>query len=195
MPDLKLFEKAALWLLAITAIWMTGCSGYGQVEQGRVIGFNKKTGQVTLIRDSTGGLKPQAVYDGLPPLLVKAPEDPDEMGPDPQPGKLMNVDLKNHTLTIYDAAANQLRSLSYEPLEEKHNVAKGTGLPLIDKDKRKISVYWREAKTVVTFSATDEMLAMPAESFKSGDIVRYYFKEPAQALRMMNLTRTDLSKS
>jgi hypothetical protein len=185
----------SLFLVGAAALCTTGCTDYGSVEQGRVIAFNKKTGQVTMIRDSTGGAKPQAAYNGLPPILVKSPADPDEMGPDPQAGRLMDVDLKNHVVTIYDSTANQMRTLSYTPLEEKHNVAKGTGLPLVDKEKRKISVYWREAHTVVTFPATDEMLAMPADAWKAGDIVRYYFKDPAQALRMMNVTRTDLTKS
>jgi hypothetical protein len=183
------------FFLAAAALWATGCTDYGKVEQGRVIAYNKKSGQVTLIRDSTGGKTAEALYDTLPPISVQAPEDPDEMGPEPQAGKLMGVDRKNRLVTIYDGAANQLRTIPYTPLEEKHNVAKGTGFPLIDKEKRTISFYWREDHTVVTFSAPDDLLAMPPESWKGGDVVRYYFKDPARALRMMNVSRTDLSKS
>jgi len=199
MFDRMRFAKSgrmlAFFLAGAASLLTTGCADYGSVEQGRVISYNKKTGQVTLIRDSTDGKKSQAVYDGLPPISVKSPQDPEEMGPEPQAGKLMQVDLKNHVITIYDTAANQFRTIPYTPLEERHNVAKGTGLPIVDKGKRTISLYWREEKTVVTFVATDEMLAMPADSWKGGDIVRYYFKDPAQALRMMNVTRTDLNKS
>jgi hypothetical protein len=36
---------------------------------------------------------------------------------------------------------------------------------------------------------------MPADTWKTGDEIRYYFRDPAQALRMMNVTRTDLNKS
>jgi hypothetical protein len=167
----------------------------GSVEQGRVIGYDRARGQVTLIRDSTGGKAPQAVYDALPPISVRSPNDPHEMGPEPQAGKLMGVDLKNRLITIYDSGANQMRIIPYTPLEERHNVARGTGFPLIDKEKRTVSLFWREEHTVITFPASDDLLALPADSWKGGDIVRYYFKSPDQALRMMNVTRTDLSKS
>ena len=176
-------------------LWMAGCGGMGTVEQGRVIGYDRTSGQVTLIRDSTGGKAPRAVYDTLPPISVKSPSDPHEMGPEPQAGKLMAVDLKNRLITIYDSAANQFRTVSYTPLEERHNVAKGTGFPLIDREKRTVSLYWRDDHTVITFPASDDLLALPADTWKGGDIVRYYFKNPDQALRMMNVTRTDLSKS
>jgi hypothetical protein len=35
---------------------------------------------------------------------------------------------------------------------------------------------------------------MPDDTWKIGDEVRYYYKDPAQALRLMNVTRTDLNK-
>jgi hypothetical protein len=172
-----------------------GCTDYGKVEQGRVIAYNKQSGQVTLIRDSTGGQAAKAAYNTLPPLSVKAPDDPDEMGPAPQAGKLMSVDLKKHQLQVYDSSANQFRTIPYAPIEERGNVAKGTGLPVIDKVKKTISLYSAADKTVITFPASDDLLALPADTWKTGDVVRYYFKDPAQALRMMNVTKTDLNKS
>jgi hypothetical protein len=36
---------------------------------------------------------------------------------------------------------------------------------------------------------------MPAGTWQAGDVVRYYYKEPGRALRLMNVTRTDLSKA
>ena len=36
---------------------------------------------------------------------------------------------------------------------------------------------------------------MPADTWQGGDVVRDYYKNPAQALRLMNVTKTDLSKS
>jgi len=188
--------RTLIWaLMGAAAIAATGCGGYGKVEQGRVITYNKQSHQVTLILDSTAGQAAKPAYDTLPPVVVKSPEDPGEMGPDPQAGKLLRVDLKNREIVVFDAAANQLRTIHYTPLEERHNVARGTGLPAIDKVKRTITVYWAPEKTAVTFSASEELLAMPADTWKVGDEVRYYYKDPAQALRMMNVTRTDLNKS
>ncbi|MDR3698291.1 MAG: DUF4881 domain-containing protein [Candidatus Sulfopaludibacter sp.] len=184
-----------VFLVGAAALWIAGCNGMGSVEQGRVIGYDRTSGQVTLIRDSTGGKAPQALYDALPPVSVKSPGDPQEMGPEPQAGKLMGLDLNNRLITIYDSAAKQFRTIPYTPLEVRHNVARGTGFPLIDKEKRTVSLFWRDEHTVITFPASDDLLALPADTWKGGDVVRYYFKSPGQALRMMNVTRTDLSKS
>lgn len=184
-----------LVLLGAATLSLAACGNFGKVEQGRVIAYDKKTGEVVMILDSTDGQAPKPVYDALPPASVKAPEDPDEMGPAPAAGKLMSVDLTDHELVIYDAAARRFRTIPYTPVEERHNVAKGTGLPAVDKVKKTITVYCAAAKASVTFAAPDDLLAMPADTWKTGDEVRYYFKDPAQALRMMNVTKTDLSKS
>jgi hypothetical protein len=48
---------------------------------------------------------------------------------------------------------------------------------------------------LITFPVSDELLAMPVETWRSGDVVRYYYKDPAHALRLMNVTQTDLYKS
>jgi len=193
MRDWK--RHIAFALLIAAALVLAGCGDFGKVEQGRVIAYNQKTGEVTLIRDSTEGQAAKPVYNGLPVLTVKTPADPDEMGPAPQAGKLMLVDLKKHEIVIYDTAAQALRTIEYQPVAERHNVAKGTGLPQIDKGKQTITVYCAAEHTAVTFAASAELLAMPADTWKTGDEVRYYFKDPAQALRMMNVTKTDLNKS
>jgi hypothetical protein len=188
--------RTLAFLLACFAVLsMTACSGYGTVEQGRVVGYNSKSGQVILILDSTGGRKAKPVYDALPPISVQSPQDPDEMGPPPQAGKLMRVDLGNREIVLYDAAAQQFRTIRYTPLGERQNVAKGTGLPVIDKAKQAITIYCPAEHIALTFAASQELLALPADTWKTGDEVRYYFKDPARALRMMNVTRTDLNKS
>ena len=189
-------DRNAMLLLAGTAValWMTGCGKLGSVEQGRVIAYNRTSGQVTLILDSSGGRAAAPVYDALPPVLVQSPADPDEMGPAPQPGKLMRVDLKKREMTVYDAVARQFRTIRYTLVSERQGVAKGAGFPAVDPAKRTISVYWAPAHTVVTIAASAELLAMPLGTWRAGDEVRYYFKDPGQALRMMNVTRTDLNK-
>jgi hypothetical protein len=182
-------------LLSAAALSLAACGNFGKVEQGRVIAYDKKTGEVVMIRDSSGGQAPKPVYDALPPLSVRIPVDPDEMGPAPTAGKLMRVDLANHELVIYDATAHRFRTIPYTPVEERHNVGKGAGLPAVDKVRKTITIYCPAERAAVTFAAPDDLLAMPADTWKTGDEVRYYFKDPAQALRMMNVTKTDLSKS
>jgi hypothetical protein len=41
----------------------------------------------------------------------------------------------------------------------------------------------------------DEIFGLPADCWRTGDEVRYYYKDPGQALRMMNITKTDIHKT
>ena len=50
-------------------------------------------------------------------------------------------------------------------------------------------------RTLITFRAPDELLSLPADTWRSGDVIRYYYKQPDQALRLMNVTKTDLNKA
>jgi hypothetical protein len=147
----------------------------GKVEQGRVIAYDAQTRKVTLIREGPDGT---AV---LPPVTIDAPTDPDEMGAPPAAGALMRVDSKKRSIVIYDRATQAFRTIQYTPLE--------------DRAMKSITIYGAKHRPVITFAATDELLALPADTWRAGDVVRYYYKEPTQALRLMNVTQTDLSKA
>ncbi len=45
-----------------------------------------------------------------------------------------------------------------------------------------------------TFEVQESYRALPAGTWKFGDEIRYYYKDPGQALRLMNVTKTDLTK-
>jgi hypothetical protein len=177
------------WIAALAAIAAlfaaSGCEVSGKVEQGRVIAYDKKADLVTLIPEP--GV--------LPPVTVKTPADPDEMGPVPAAGKLMRVDSKARQIVIYETASHGFRTISYTPIAQRSNVMKAPKTPAVDRAKKTITVYSPEQHVLVTFAGSEELLAMPDDTWRSGDVVRYYYKEPVQALRMMNVTRTDLSKS
>lgn len=177
-------SKTKLWMAAIAAavLLSAGCGVSGKVEQGRVVAYDRGTQQVTLIPEG-----------GTGPVTVRAPEDPDEMGPVPAAGKLLSVDTKGGQLVVWDAAARALRKIAFTPLES-HRAAKPTS-PKIDRARNTITVYSPSDKMTVTFAASADLLALPADTWKTGDVVRYYYKEPGQALRLMNVTKTDLTKS
>ncbi|HUB77479.1 MAG TPA: DUF4881 domain-containing protein [Bryobacteraceae bacterium] len=181
-------------LLSIGAsLALSGCgnfANFGKVEQGRVIAYDKEARVATVVAET-----PDSPFGALPPVKVRLPEDPDEMGPAPTPGKLIRTDLQGHRITIFDSAAGQFRTIDYTPVKEVHGVAKAPGPPKIDREARTITIYSSRQKTVLTFVATDDLLALPPDTWRPGDTVRYYFKKSGQALRMMNVTRTDLAKS
>jgi hypothetical protein len=107
----------------------------------------------------------------------------------------MALDTKARRIVIFDAAAGTFRTIDYTPVKERPNVAKAPPAPAVDRAARTITVYSAAEHTLITFAATDDLLALPADTWRSGDVVRYYYKDPDQALRMMNVTKTDLSKA
>jgi hypothetical protein len=185
--------RTAALACAAAALAMAGCGKQGQVVQGRVITYDPQARQLTLIREPAG---PAGSSPGiLPPVTISTPEDPDEMGPAPAAGGLMLLDSKNRRIVIYDRAAQSFRSVAYTPLEERYNVTKSPGRPALDRVRKTITIYSAKDRSLITFAASDDLLAMPADTWRAGDVVRYYYKDPARALRLMNVTKTDLSKS
>jgi hypothetical protein len=117
------------------------------------------------------------------------------MGPAPAAGGLLLLDSKNRRIVIYDRATQAFRTIQYTPLAERRNVAKSPGAPVVDRAGKTITIYSPKDRSLITFAASAELLAMPADTWRAGDVVRYYYKDPAQALRFMNVTKTDLSKA
>jgi len=175
------------------ALLLAGCGNLGKVEQGRVIAYDRQTKRVTLIREADPAVP--FTPGVLPPVTIAAPVDPSEMGPAPAAGGLMGLDYKNRRIIIYDRTARSFRTIPYTPLAEHREVARPPGLPVVDRARKTITFYAAAQHALITFAASDELLAMPADTWRAGDIVRYYYKDPAQALRLMNVTKTDLSKS
>lgn len=187
-------------LACVPALFTLGCTNnFGKVEQGRVIAFDKHTGSVTVIRDSVpGATKPH--YDVLPPFIVKVPVDSNEMGPMPAAGKRLLFDTDEKKIVIFDVLTGSIKTITYTPLMETPKVAsddprvKGIHFPIVDRQNKTITIYSSRDKRLVKFTVADEYFALPDDTWQAGDDVRYYYKQPGQALRMMNVTRTDVMK-
>jgi hypothetical protein len=186
-------------LVILTGVFLTGCGELGKVDQGRVIAFDKQKGEVTLIQDKKAEIgKPD--YNTLPPHKYLIPKDESEMGPEPKAGQRMKLDAEKKQITIFDPASQNFKVLDYTLVEQKENVDRDNPLvkdkkfPLVDKDKKAITVYSRRQKILTTFSLPDEYLALPASTWDAGDEVRIYYKEDGKALRLMNISKTDIFK-
>lgn len=188
-----------LWLLLgfVPVLWLAGCSNFGKVEQGRVIAYDKHQGVVTIIRESASE---PAQPNVLPPLAVKVPQDPKEMGPVPEAGKRLQLDTKNNKLVFFDEQSGTIKTINYTPLSVVADVSnndprlKGLSFPAIDRQKKTITLYSGREKKLVTLTVADEYFALPDDIWKPGDVVRYYYKDPSQALRLMNVTKTNIMK-
>jgi hypothetical protein len=67
-------------------------------------------------------------------------------------------------------------------------------LPKVDRAANTITLYAPRQGRLLTVSVAPEYLALPDNTWAWGDEVRYYYKDPGQALRLMNVTRTDVTK-
>ncbi len=188
-----------LILLTILPIALAlGCGEQGKVEQGRVVGFDKAKDTVTFIVDTKHDTA-NPDYSGAP-VTFTMPKDPAERGADPKTGLRMKLDTKTREIVIYDMLTKGMAKITYTLIDQKENVGKNSPLvagkqfPLVDKEKKAITVYSGRQKLLVTFSVPDEYLALPASTWEAGDEVRIYYKVPGQAARYMNITRTDIFK-
>ena len=175
-----------------------GCGEQGKVDQGRVIAFDKAKETVTFIIDVKHDTA-NPDYSGAP-VTFTLPKDPAERGEDPKAGLRMKLDTKTREIIIYDPASQGLKKITYTLLDQKENVAKtsplveGKKFPMVDKEKKAITVYSGRQKLLVTFSVPEEYLALPANTWEAGDEVRIYYKVPGKAARFMNITKTDIFK-
>lgn len=193
--------KKLSWLILIAVLPLVlvwGCGEQGKVDQGRVIAFDKAKETVTFIND----VKHDAAnpdYSGAP-VTFALPKDPAERGEDPKPGLRMKLDTKTREIVIYDPASKALKKIKFTLIDQKENVGKTSPLvvdkkfPLVDQEKKAITVYSGRQKLLVTFSVPEEYLTWPANTWEAGDEVRIYYKEPGKAARFMNITRTDIFK-
>lgn len=182
---------------ALICAW--GCGGFGRVNQGRVVAYEPEKGLLTVILDSNVREPGKPRYDVLPAETVRVPPNPDAMGPPPQAGGLIELDVPGRRAVVYDPASQKLLTIACEAMEVAEGVSAGDprvagrGFPQVDRVRRTVSVYWPRSRRLTTFTIPEEYLALPDHVWIMGDEVRYYFKEPGQALRLMNLTKTEIS--
>ena len=185
---------------------LTGCDrDFPKVEQGRTVAFNKDTKEVTIIHDSA--INPQnPKYDVLPPSVFKLPVDPKETGPWPKAGQRLKLDTEKKEIEIFDTTTQKLVFIPItivdlqQPVDKEHplvydkaaNTAKK--FPVVDKEKKTVTVYSGRQKMLCTFTVPDQYINYPESTWDAGDEVRLTFRTPGQSLRFMNITKTDIFK-
>ena len=200
--------RKILWTMMtaiLLPIFLFGCTEFGTVDQGRAIEFDKEKGLITIIRDVKHDAK-NPDYSFLPPVTYLKPVDLQEMGADPKAGYRMKLDTKKKQIVIFDKAAQNFKTIDYISVDEQENIdrrhplvydnatEKAKKFPVVDKDKKQITIYSPRQKILVTISVPAEYFALPDYTWDSGDEVRIYFKEPGKALRLMNISKTDIFK-
>lgn len=199
----KITLFAMLAILSFTLVF--GCGELGKVDQGRVIEYDKEKKTVTIIQDKKADPgKPD--YNTLPPHTYALPTDPMEMGPEPKAGYRMKLDTKTNQIVIFDSATQNFLTIDYKLVDQKENLDpkdplvydkaadKAKKFPVIDKEKKTITVYSKRQKIMTVFTPPDEYFARPDRTWDAGDEVRIYYKEEGKARRFMNISKTDIFK-
>ena len=194
--------KRYIWLSVVALLPLVlalGCGELGKVDQGRVIAYDKAKGIVTLIQDKKAEPgKPD--YNTLPPHTYLQPQDPDEMGQEPKAGLRMKLDMDKKVITIYDPETKAFKDISFDIVEQKTGVGKDNPLvadkklPAVDKGKKTLTMYSGRQKLYAVITLPEEYIDRPASTWDAGDEVRIYYKEPGKALRLMNISKTDIFK-
>ncbi len=199
-------RRFLLMLLVVALpLGLVGCGEYGKVDQGRVIAYDKNAKTVTLIQDKAmEPLNPD--YSILPPHTYKLPVDPAEMGPEPKAGQRMKLDTKTNIIRIFNTKTQAFEDIAFKMVDLQENIDRNHPLvfdkaadaakkfPMVDRDKKTVTIYSGRQKMLCTISMPDEYFALPDATWDAGDEVRVYYKAEGVSLRFMNITKTDIFK-
>ena len=204
-----MIRRILLPLVALACLSLAACGEYGDVEQGRVVSFDKETDTVVIIKDAgIDDSRPQ--YTVLPAHSFKMPADPAERGADPAVGLRKMLDVEKKILTMYNPKTEAFDELPFEIISLDENVnlrqrhplvwdsttRKARSFPVVDAEKRTITIFSTRQSLLVTLKLSEEDFNSYGEKdWNAGDEVRIYYRDPGVALRFMNVTRTDFSSS
>lgn len=183
----------------IATLVLAGCSQFGKVNQGQVVRYDEARGEVTLVQDSNYMDPNKPRFDVLPAVTVRVPEKRSEMGPAPEAGQLLAIDWPNRKAIAFDEKTGSIEDIPFTILDSREKVRRDDPLvakrhfPVVDRAGRTVTVYSPRDHRWAILSVDEQYLGLPASTWKFGDEVRYYYKDPRQAIRFMNVTRTDLN--
>ncbi|HIW00043.1 MAG TPA: DUF4881 domain-containing protein [Candidatus Desulfovibrio intestinipullorum] len=188
------FKILALFVLCLG---LAACE-FGQVEQGRCVAYDAKSGKFTLVLDVNHDVKNPSYTGGV--IEYTMPADPEEIGPEPVPGgRVQLLPEKGQVIIFHDG---KLETLNVEYTDIQKNIkphnpkVEGHTFPIINKDEGTVTEYSRRLEEIVTFKVPAEYLELPPSTWEAGDECRIYYKENAkhQALRFMNVSKTNIFK-
>jgi hypothetical protein len=173
--------------------------GREKIDQGRAIAFDKFKGKIILIRDRKLDLR-YPDYSQLPPVSYDLEKGFFETEPKITVGLRMKLDSANSQIIIYDPASQNFEAIKYTLLDKKERIAldnplvfdadnqKLKSFPIVDRERKMITVYSRKQQILTTFTLPEKYFALPDYTWNAGDEVRVYYKEDGKAVRLVNIT-------
>lgn len=186
-----------LALVVALSFGLAGCD-FGTVDQGRTIAFDAKANTVTIVQDVKHD-QHNPDYSGSI-VTFKMPSNPLEVGPLPVAGGRLKLDVENKQVIIFNPETKALQTVNVEILDVQKNIGRnnplvqGKTFPVIDKAKGTITEFSPRQRLVATFKVPADLLNLPPSTWEAGNEVRIYYKKPGEALRFMNITKTNIFK-
>jgi hypothetical protein len=192
-------------LVIVPLLMIISCGGKEKMDQGRVIAFDKDKRTITFIRDKKANTQ-YPDYTHLPPITYMLLKDFFGNEPELKVGLRMTLDSENNKVIIYDPASQNFQTIDYTVLDKKERIAidnplvfntdnkKPKEFPIIDRERKMITVYsWRQ-RILTTFTLPEKYFDLPEYTWNAGDEVLVYYKEEGKALRLINITRIGFVK-
>ena len=197
---MKIRNLMLMLAMAFSVALLTGCNFDGGVEQGRCVAFDATAKTLTIVVDVTHDQFNPHYSGGT--HTFKLPVESKDMGPTPSVGGRLMIDLAKNTVLIYDQKTNSVRELAVQFTDVEKNVGsdspkvKGKTFPIIDKDQQTVTVYSGRQKSLITFKIPAEAQDYPAYVWTAGDEMRIAYRnaDKAQAMRIMNVSKTNIFK-
>jgi hypothetical protein len=191
-------------LVIFPILVLTACREKDKIDQGRVIAFDKAKKTLTLIRDKNPNSQTPD-YSQLPPITYDLPEDFFGNGQELKAGLRMKLKAENNQIIIYDPITQNFKTIEYTLLDKKEGIfldnplvydrdnRKPKEFPIIDRERKMITVYSRRQRILTTFTLPDKYFDLPEYTWNAGDEVRIYFKG-RKVLRLINTTKLGFVK-
>ena len=197
---MKIRNLMLMLAMAFSVALLTGCNFDGGVEQGRCVAFDATAKTLTIVVDVTHDQFNPHYSGGT--HTFKLPVESKDMGPTPSVGGRLMIDLVKNTVLIYDQKTSSVRELAVQFTDVEKNVGsnhpkvKGKTFPIIDKEQQTVTVYSGRQKSLITFKIPAEAQDYPAYVWTAGDEMRIAYRnaDKAQAMRIMNVSKTNIFK-
>lgn len=156
-----MFSTVAMSFLASVAL--------AEEIMGRCVAFDKAKNTITIVKDANND-KANPNFQ-LPAATYEVPSGAEPV----KSGKRIKLDTKENKLKYYDDASSSFKTIDFTPVEKKEGVEPTDALvanskfPVVDKEKKTVSIYSKRQKVLTVISVSAEAAALPENTYDSGD--------------------------
>jgi len=164
---MKLFGKVLI--LSTVAMGLFASAALAEEVMGRCVAYDKAKNTIAIIKD-TNNDKANPNFQ-LPAVTYTLPS-----GAEPVKfGKRINLDTKANKMKYYDDTSSSFKMIDFTLVEKKEAVEPNDALvangkfPVINKEKKTVSIYSKRQKALTVISVSADAAALPEYTYDSGD--------------------------